>query len=184
MDGTESELGGMLVSVLFSVFWIGTGDLLLNGSSRNLDLDLVGGPPPGNSVGGHIAFALDGRLASAAVEVGGEARVGREAVRVLGEEVVKLLFDVVLLQTIKAAYLLVSTALMKDIVSMPEWLAHAVIGGIPKRGGMSTKEARYAKRDAARRRGEVPALVWSWGGTAAAMTRQGGRHGMPFALLT
>lgn len=98
----ESDLGGLVVNLGFYLLWIETRDLLFNGSSWNLDLDLVGGPPPGNSVGGHITFALDGRLASAAVEVGGEARVGGEAVRVLGEEVVELLFDIVLLQTIKA----------------------------------------------------------------------------------
>lgn len=35
-------------------------NLLLNGSSRNLHLDLVGSSPSRSSVGGHIAFALDG----------------------------------------------------------------------------------------------------------------------------
>lgn len=93
----------LLVCRFWSLLEYRQGDLLFNGSSRNLDLNLVGDPPPGSSVGGHIAFALDGRLASAAVEVGSEARVGGEAVRVLGEVVVELLFDVVLLQTIKAA---------------------------------------------------------------------------------
>ena len=94
---------------------VGSVDLLFNGSSRNLDLDLVGGPPPGSSVGDHIVFALDGRLTSAAVEVGGEARVGGEAVRVLGEIVVELLFDIVLLETIKAGCD-VSIVPIKDIV--------------------------------------------------------------------
>lgn len=112
----ESDLGAMFVScLLLCLFLPETGDLLFNGGSRNLDLDLVGGPPPGSSVGGHIAFALDGRLASAAVEVGSEARVRGETVCVLGEEVVELLFDITLLQTIKAGCF-VSTAPMKGIV--------------------------------------------------------------------